>query len=595
VKLPAVEELIEAARRTAARFPVVLLSAATATTAALIVAQSPGDRHRIAEAVLLGATLGLPLLFALQLIQERHRLGRVSAILLNLAGMAILSAFAAVWHTWPTEMQVGRYFQLSIAFHLAVAFLPYAGVPEEKGFWQYNRALFLRFLQSGLYSFVLCAGLSIALLAVDKLLGISVPSVAYRRLGIVIAFLFNTWVFLGGVPSDLPALDDSTDYPAGLRIFTRYVLVSLVTVYLVILTIYLGKVIVTRQWPSGWIGYLVTSVAITGILSWLLVRPLEERVEQAWIQVYSRGFFIAIMPSIVMVWLAIWKRVDQYGITERRYFMIVLSAWLAGISLYYAVRRARSIRAIPASLGLVALVTYAGPWGAYHVSQANQTARLEQLLARNDMLAGGKVQRAPRPLSDDDRRRMSSALEYLQRAHGDEALAKVFGDSMIPPGRTPSGETHVSVAQIMVSLGVPYLPPRGVEAPTQRGYFSYYIGAARTAKPIGGYTHAVTVPIDRGVFLRLPRDSGALELVREGAVVLRLPLDQVREGVEAYRQVNGMTALPDSLMRIERRDGDMALLVYLSSLIGREDRGHLQITSVNGEAFVRLPVSASMR
>ena len=46
--------------------------------------------------------------------------------------------------------------------------------------------------------------------------------------------------------------------------------------------------------------------------------------------------------------LAIWKRVDQYGITERRYFLIVLSLWLAGIAVYYTVRRSRSIAVIPA-------------------------------------------------------------------------------------------------------------------------------------------------------------------------------------------------------------------------------------------------------
>ena len=46
--------------------------------------------------------------------------------------------------------------------------------------------------------------------------------------------------------------------------------------------------------------------------------------EHRWVRTYTRGFYVALLPAIVMLWLAIGKRVAQYGITERRYFLIVL-------------------------------------------------------------------------------------------------------------------------------------------------------------------------------------------------------------------------------------------------------------------------------
>ena len=86
--------------------------------------------------------------------------------------------------------------------------------------------------------------------------------------------------------------------------------------------------------PSGWIGYLVSSVAALGILSLLLVHPIKERKENGWIRTYGRWFYLALVPSIVMLLLAIWQRIAQYGITEKRYFLIVLSLWLAGMRIH---------------------------------------------------------------------------------------------------------------------------------------------------------------------------------------------------------------------------------------------------------------------
>src|ERR1019366_1190611 len=123
---------------------------------------------------------------------------------------------------------------------------------------------------------------------------------------------------------------------------------------------------------------------------WLLVRPLEERAEYAWVKTFTKGFYIVLMPAIVMLWLATWKRVAQYGITEPRYFLVVLSLWLAGIALYFTFSRSRSIKLIPASLCAVALLTFAGPTGAFTVSRASQVNRLRNLFKRNELLPNGK-------------------------------------------------------------------------------------------------------------------------------------------------------------------------------------------------------------
>ena len=118
-------------------------------------------------------------------------------------------------------------------------------------FWEFNRILFQRILQSVLFSTILFAGLAIALWAVQSLLGVKVDWKAYYFLFLSVAFLFNTWFFLAGVPSDWQELESDYEYPAGLRMFVQFILLPLVTLYVMILYGYLVKILIIREWPRG--------------------------------------------------------------------------------------------------------------------------------------------------------------------------------------------------------------------------------------------------------------------------------------------------------------------------------------------------------
>jgi hypothetical protein len=109
-----------------------------------------------------------------------------------------------------------------------------------------------------------------------QLFQVDIKDKYYFDLFIIISGIFNTWFFLSGVPENLPSLEDETSYPKGLKIFTIYVLLPLVCIYLVILYAYAGKILITTQWPVGWVAYLVIAFSIFGILSFLLIYPLAK-------------------------------------------------------------------------------------------------------------------------------------------------------------------------------------------------------------------------------------------------------------------------------------------------------------------------------
>ena len=591
--LPTLGAVVSAAERVARRFPLVLLSGALAATAGILLVNASDDEEPFVR-LLVTATLGLPLLFAITLTGERRFAAGDAARRWGVlgAGVVVLAVFWALWPNWPEPVQFARYVQASVAFHLLAAFLPFAGYDEPNGFWQYNKALFLRFLVAGIYAAVLFGGLALALAALDKLFGVDVAGEAYGRLWMVMAFVVATWLFLGGVPDDFAALERRSDVPAGLRIFTQYILVPIIAVYLVMLTLYLGKVLIGRQWPSGWIGYLVSSVATVGILAWLLVRPLEGMADYRWVRTYTRGFYVALLPAIVMLWLAIGKRVAQYGVTERRYFMIVLSLWWAGIAVYYTLGRSRSIKVIPATLCLLAVLTFAGPWGAYQVSLFSQRHRLDRLLARHGLRVVTTGVTA-RDVPFADRKEIAATVRYLLERHDRRGIAARFGE----PASLASSAVETRVRTIMASLGVAYVS--GWER--EEGQESHYFRASWTAAPtpIDGYEYAIhlapfgllkdTLRIDAATSVSFDKARNALRVERGGQPALEIPLQPVIERAIAYRRVRGRyDEVPIGLLRAETSSPRGAALLYLTMLAASHGDSGWAVTAIDGELFLRL-------
>ncbi|MCI0436233.1 MAG: DUF4153 domain-containing protein [Gemmatimonadetes bacterium] len=460
MKWIAIREAITRSRQTLQRFPFVLLAGAACATFGLIAVDASNEDAWIRP--LLAASLGLPLLFAIRMTGERRGWSVSRHFLAGGLAAAALVAFWAASRGWSDTHLAARYVQLSLAAHLLAAFLPFLRTGTLNGFWQYNRSLFMRFLLGGLYAGVLFAGLAVALLAVDNLLGVDVSDPSYARLWILLAFVFNPWFFLAGVPADLEALDRLEDYPVGLKVFAQFVLIPLVSVYLVILTAYLVRILVTQTWPSGWIGWLVSSVAAVGTLALLLVHPIRERADSRWVDGYGRWFYVALVPSIAMLLMAIWQRIDQYAFTENRYFLLVGSLWLAGVALYYGITGSRNIRVIPQTLCAIALLTAAGPWSAFSVSLDSQITRFRSILQRNEMLADGQLQRPPAQVPLEDRTELSAVLRYLLVTHGANTLARIdpsLADTASFAARSDEMiEADQPVAyHVMERLGLPYV------------------------------------------------------------------------------------------------------------------------------------------
>jgi hypothetical protein len=419
MKFPSIKLLAESAAKTAKRFPFELLFALAGTIAATVKIEL-SSINRTGEnwclRIMIVANLGLLLSLAATLFAESKKLDRNRKLPLNFAAALIALSLLFFINPGIREADYVRFFLLSLALHLLVAFAAFMKGGYIQGFWQFNKTLFLRFLTSFLYGFVLYLGLTAAIAAMNYLFNFKFEWDTFSILFAWIVGIFTTTFFLSGVPKDFEALNNDISYPKSLKIFTQYVLIPLATVYVLILLAYEIKILVQWNLPKGAVSYLILSYAVFGILSLLLVYPIRDHEENKWLKTYSRSFYFLLIPLLCLLFIAVGVRLVDYGITEFRYFLILLAVWLLFITGYFLLFKKQNIKLIPISLSIVTLISVYGPQSAFSVAMYSQRGILISILKRNHAYQNGKLIPVKK-ISRKDGDRAAEILDYLVKHH----------------------------------------------------------------------------------------------------------------------------------------------------------------------------------
>lgn len=575
MRFPSVSALLQRAGDVLRRYPLTLALAAVAAGCSAAAVDHSGNT--LLWRIALVALLGLSLSTGVALLSAHRGWSAGRQALWQVAGLILLALFFWSWPGPEQKADMIRFLQLAAVFHLAVAVLPFIRGRETTAFWQYNRRLFESFLRAALFAAVLFVGLAIALGALDKLFGVHVASEAYVRLWLVLAFLVHPWIFLSGAPG-VPEELESRSYPKALKVFTQYVLTPLVTIYLVIVVVYLAKIIITGEWPVGWTGYLVASVSVAGLLGFLLVHPLRTDPDESWIRLYSRGLFIGLIPAAVMLLLALWQRVAAFGLTPLRTLGLVLGIWLLCIAILYTLSRGTSIRTIPLSLGAVLAACFAGPLGVRTLSVNSQASRLTAALAST--AAGDKRAAAA-----------GGAVDFLLEYRAAPQLRRIFGDSALTGIRfdSVSWSTRDSLTtQLLALKGVTYTD-------AMRRANSMHITrseGSQSAIAISGFDWMVnvTTPPDstalmlgsQSLRLQVNKDRTRLTVQLDSAPPVRFTIDSMWRRLQA----SDGTPAGDSVLRAERTSGDTRIVLNLRSVYGSMEGDILRLSYWSGQLLV---------
>jgi len=419
-KLFSLEKLTQGIRLSLTKYPISILFAAIAAMLLINITAAKWNDMEDLFAYIIGCAMGISLFFAIHTALENKTWPGYVKGLVMLLGLGVLwlivSDIKNQMDSGSDQSQAIQIFGYGLLTHLVVAFLPFIGNFKINAFWQYNKSLFIRAFTTVLYTGVLFAGISGAILAITQLFDVDFGSKIYAYLWYIMALPMSVIIFCAGVPTDINELESSTDLPKGLRIFVQFILIPLVVLYLLILYAYMGKIIIQWSLPQGWVTILIMVFSVLGMLAMLLVHPYQNQKENSWVKWYTKGYYVALLPLLILQYVAIFTRIGDYGFTAPRWAVLAITVWLTWITLYNVFFKGRNIVLIPLTLFITAFLFLLGPLSHKSISISSQTAKINRLLTELKLVKNGKLLvYKDNPKTDSLMGELYSATRYLNR------------------------------------------------------------------------------------------------------------------------------------------------------------------------------------
>jgi hypothetical protein len=421
-------QFLDSAIQTALRFPLTMVFAVLSTLASISLSHGRYQQEFNKDLAQWNKVfyIGLLLSISVSLFCERKKFKLPAKLLMMALGVLItLGYYFTIGDVM--EAELFNYVLVCISLHLLISFAAFTGKETLSEMWAFNKSIFLRILLAFFYSGVIYIGLSLALLAINKLLGASIDGETYVDLWFIVAGIFNTWFFLAGVPSVQDEFEQKP-YPRGLKIFTVNILLPLVVIYMLILYIYTFKIIFNARLVDSAISGLVSTFGFFGILSLLLLYPITNADGHRWVRIFSKSFYFLILPLAVEMLIALNHLLNQEGLMPYAYLQVLLGFWLIFISIYSIIRPAKNLRVIPVSLFIISLLSTFGPWGMIEMSANSQVNRLKMIFEKNKLLKDGKFSEASmkQEIGVDDSYQISRILYRIDDVDGFKELQPLF-------------------------------------------------------------------------------------------------------------------------------------------------------------------------
>lgn len=187
----------------------------------------------------------------------------------------------------------------------------------------------------------------------------------------------------------------------------RNILVPLVFVYALILYAYFIKILIIQEVPKGELSWMICTFLVISLLVKLLLVLLEKK--NRFIEVFENYFYILILVPIGFLILSIYQRVEQYGITEARYTLMLFALWFVLQFFMYLIKKDFSFKYI---FILLSILFFISTSAASYISINSQYSRFVTLLEEKKLLVDNKISLKNENISSKDLR---SVIFYLSK------------------------------------------------------------------------------------------------------------------------------------------------------------------------------------
>jgi hypothetical protein len=265
---------------------------------------------------------------------------------------------------------------------------------------------------------------------------------------------------------------------------------------------------------------------------------------------FYRYFALVALPPLVMYWIGSVYRIQHYGFTESRFYLMVAGVLMTLFVLMLLWRRSRRFQLIALIFGAAIIIfTYIPGISAKSIGRRCQTSRLQQMIVQLKLInpkTGKFVEKLDLEeirkdsLLSDQYRKVCSLIEYVRKDVGRDTFEQQYGEWSWFDSQFAGNHDKDDVEETTYILTSPI-----------------YLGEYNMMVPTGDY--------------RLREDEGVVKVMRKDSTVLTYPIG------ERLRKNPKIVDKPDSLFVCKN---DSLMLVLASVSVEKE-----RVTTINTYEF----------
>lgn len=296
-------------------------------------------------------------------------------------------------------------------------------VPTIKHRLTFNRSfivVFKAFFTTLLFTFVMSLGLSIIIFTIDNLL-FPLPFEFFSHTLNIIITIFSPLFFLSLIPvyggrfyrlneQQEERVASATSIPLILERLLTYIIVPLVSIYTIVVTIYILMNIGQAFWSND----LLESILITYIAIVVIVIILISEVDQPFVIMFRKILPKVLLPIVALQMISSLLSIGDVGITHGRYFVLVFGIFAMITSVLYSFFTKHQQGWIAVAFIVLSLLSILPPTDAFTVSRVNHVQALEKVLIKNGMFENHQVT-ASSEVSIHDQEKISQFVEYIDQ------------------------------------------------------------------------------------------------------------------------------------------------------------------------------------
>lgn len=352
------------------RFPIALTWAMIGSLFCILTPYKSLFREN--EEITLTLILGVSWLLATRFFIETIRTKYKQMLLLAPLAFLLLFYLNANYNLQSTSSLLYLNFWLYLlAGHVFLFFAPFLMHWNTNAYWNYLKNVLIAIGRSILFSLVLYLGLILAIAASEALFQLSLDGWIYEKLFVFCFGVVNTLMYTYDFPKKIQE-QTVIQFKKPLEVFVKNILIPLLLVYFIILYLYSFKILLNWELPKGWVSGLTVSLALIGIVVHIIVYPIRKTHSSALLRQFYPWFFIFLLPLLGLLFIAISRRIVDYGVTEKRYLLLALAIWVLAMSIYLLISKKQQLRILPISIFVLLIISSFGPWGALQVSLQSQ-------------------------------------------------------------------------------------------------------------------------------------------------------------------------------------------------------------------------------